>query len=119
MFVEKVAIKFFSPVGGRLLIYLLSPIFKQRDGPLHLIQEVPGLNPQVLGLVSSGHPGASVGFPDLHQQLHRLRQYVWQVRRTAPQAQPWVGAQLVEPQQPFQRLVCEPHVRTAWGLLRF
>lgn len=66
MYVVEVAIKFFSPVGGRLLKYPLSPLLKQRDGPLHLIQEVPDVDPQVLDFVSSGHPGASVGFPDLH-----------------------------------------------------
>lgn len=102
-----------SPVGGRLLKYLLSPLFKQRDGPLHLIKEVSDVDPQVLGLLSSGHPGASVRFPDLRQQLGRLRHYVWQVRRTVPQGQPWVGAQLLELQQPSQRLVCKPQVSTA------
>lgn len=74
------------------------------------------MDPQVLGLVSSGYPGASVGFPDLHHQLHRLIHYVWQVRRAVPQAQPRVGAHLVELQEPFQGLVCEPRVGTARGV---
>lgn len=119
MYVVGVAIRSSSPVAGRLLKYLLPSLFKQRDGPLHLIQEVPHVDPQVLGLVSSGHPGASVWFPDLLQQLRRLVHYVWQIRRAVPQAQPRVGAQLVELQEPFQGLVCQPQVGTARGVRGF
>lgn len=95
------------PVAGCLLEYLLSPLFKQQHSPLRLIQQVSDMDPQVFGLVSSGHlpPGASVGFPNLYEQLCRLRHYVWQERRTVPQAQPGVGAHLEELQELFQGLV--------------
>lgn len=89
------------PVAGCLLEYLLSPLFKQQHGPLRLIQQVSDMDPQVFGLVSLGHlaacrPGASVGFPNLYEQLRCLRHYVWQEWWTVPQAQPGVGAHLKE-----------------------
>lgn len=109
------------PVAWCLVKYLLPSLFKKQHGPVCLIQQVSDMDPQVAGLVSSGHlsacsPGDSVGLPNLREQCCRLRYQVWQVWRTVPQAQPGVSAQLMELIQFFEGLVHQSPVSAGRGL---
>lgn len=102
------------PAVGRLLVHLVTALLEQQQGALRLIQQVPDVDPQVLVLVPLGlrgpHAGLAVGLPHLGQQPHRLGHQVGQVGRAVLQAQPGVGAQLVELLQPLQCLVHHPPV---------
>ena len=89
------------PAAGRVLEHLVPSLFEQQQRPVRLIQQVSDVDPQVFGLVPSGclapqPPGASVGLPDLSQQCCRLRDQLWQVWWTVPQAQPGVRAQFAQ-----------------------
>lgn len=110
----------FSPVAGRLLIYSLPSLPKQQHSPVGLIQQVPDVDLQVFGFVSSGPPAtcgraASVRLPHLEEQRRCLQHQLWQVRRTVPQAQLWFHAQLMELLQLPEGLVDQAEVCTTQG----
>lgn len=109
-----------SPVTGHLLVYSLPSLSKQQHSPVGLIQQVPDVDPQVPGFISSGAPAAcgraaSVGLPHVDEQRRCLRHQLWQVRRAVPQAQLWVHAQLMELLQLLEGFVEQAEVCTTQG----
>lgn len=108
----------FSPVAGILLEYFLPSLPKEQHSSVGLIQQVLDVDPQVLAFVSSGPRAAcgravSVRLPHLDEQRGCLRHQLWKVRRTVPQAQLWVHAQLVELLQLLEGFVDQAEVCAA------
>lgn len=110
----------FSPVAGRLLEYSLPSLPEQQHSPVGLIQQVPDVDLQVPGFISSGPQAAcgraaSVRLPNLDEHRRRLRHQLWEVRRTVPQTQLWVHAQLMELFQLLEGFVDQAEVCATQG----